>query len=71
MLLKWLGLLLGLATPLLVFLFHHLAANRFGGQLHQMVEELGSILVFAGRPLPNHACTKLVFSKRSNSDPLF
>ncbi|MCL4790290.1 MAG: hypothetical protein KJ070_26490, partial [Verrucomicrobia bacterium] len=58
---KWPGFILALVTPFLVFLFHHSGANRSGGQVHQMVEELGSILVFAGRPLPNHACTKLVF----------
>ncbi|MCL4790292.1 MAG: hypothetical protein KJ070_26500 [Verrucomicrobia bacterium] len=57
-----------LATPLLVFLYHHLAANRNGGQVHQMIEELGSILVFAGRPLPNHACTKLVFIQYRTND---
>ena len=67
-LLKWLGLLLALAIPLLLFLCHHLAANRNGGQVHQMVEELGSILVFAGRPLPNHACTKLVFIQYRTND---
>ncbi|MCW5555310.1 MAG: hypothetical protein KIS67_24505 [Verrucomicrobiae bacterium] len=33
-----------------------------------MVEELGSILVFAGRPLPNHAGTKLVFIQYRTND---
>lgn len=62
--LRWPGNLLAVFTPLLVLLCHFLLTARNQGQAQQMVEELGSILVFAGRPLPNHACTKLVFSIR-------
>ncbi|MCW5555314.1 MAG: hypothetical protein KIS67_24530 [Verrucomicrobiae bacterium] len=64
----WPGILLAVITPSLAFLCHHLAANRSGGQVRQMVEELGSILVFAGRPLPNHAGTKLVFIQYRTND---
>ena len=63
-----LRVLLAVITPFLVILCHHLASFRNGGQMHQMVEELGSILVFAGRPLPNHACTKLVFIQYRTND---
>lgn len=62
------GLLLALVTPLLALLCHQLAAKRSGGQVRQMVEELGSILVFAGRPLPNHAGSKLVFIQYRTND---
>ena len=65
---NWPGILLALGTLGLVFPCHHLTANRNGGQMHQRIEELGSILVFAGRPLPNHACTKLVFIQYRTND---
>jgi len=57
---NWPGVALLLLTPIFTLLVHHLAARK-SAAVHQMFEELGSILVFAGRPLPNHAASKLVF----------
>lgn len=65
---KWPTILLAVITPCSALVCHHLASSRNGGQMHQMVEELGSILVFAGRPLPNHACTKLAFIQYRTND---
>jgi len=65
---KWPRFLLAVFTPLLVLLCHQIETGKSRGQVHEMVEELGSILVFAGRPLPNHACTKLVFIQYRTND---
>ncbi len=58
---RWLGLVLAVLTPLLVVTCHRLATSGKPAHLHETVEELGSILIFAGRPLLNHDCTKMVF----------
>jgi hypothetical protein len=65
---KWPGVLLAAITSLLALLCHHLAAGRNHGKIQHTVEELGSILVFAGRPLPNHTCSKLVFIQYRTND---
>ena len=49
-------------TPLGALLCHTLSTRlRQPAHVHEMVEELGSILTFAGRPLPNHAADKVIF----------
>lgn len=58
---RWLGIALAVLTPLVAFTCHRLARARKPAHLHAMVEELGSILIFAGRPLLNHDCSKMVF----------
>lgn len=47
-------------TPVAAYLLHRQAAGRPAHRF-ETVEELGSILVFAGRPQPNHAGDKFIF----------
>lgn len=58
---RWLGITLAVLTPLLAIACHRLAKARRPPHLHETIEELGSILIFAGRPLLNHDCSKMVF----------
>ncbi len=60
--------MLAIFTPLLVVVCHRLAKAKYPAHMREIVEELGSILVFAGRPLPNNAATKLVFIQYRTND---
>jgi len=55
-------------VPLLVIACHLFAKTKYPTHMREMVEELGSILVFAGRPLPNNSATKLVFIQYRTND---
>ena len=56
-----LGIVLAVLSPLFAVTYHRLATSGRPAHIHETVDELGSILIFAGRPLLNHDCSKMVF----------
>jgi hypothetical protein len=58
---KRLGIVVGVAAPLVVVLWHLLALAARPPHLNQVVAELGSTMRFVAEPMPNHACTRLIF----------
>jgi dipeptidyl aminopeptidase/acylaminoacyl peptidase len=55
------GIALAVAVPVVVVLWHLLALAARPPHLNQVVAELGSTMRFVANPIPNHACTRLVF----------
>ena len=56
-----LGVVVAIAAPLAVVLWHLLALAARPPHLNQVVAELGSTMRFVTNPSPNHAGTRLVF----------
>jgi hypothetical protein len=56
-----LGIALCIAVPLVVVLWHLIALAARPPHLNQVVAELGSTMRFVADPIPNHACTRLIF----------
>jgi hypothetical protein len=47
--------------PVIAIILHALATSSHIPHESQIVNELGSVLTFAGRPIPNHAVDKFIF----------
>ena len=56
-----LGIVVGVAAPLMVVAWHLLALAARPPHLSEVVAELGSTMRFVADPSPNHACTRLIF----------
>lgn len=55
------AVLVAITVPLVVVLWHLFALAARPAHLNQVVAELGSTMRFVADPIPNHACTKLIF----------
>ena len=53
-----LGIVVGVAAPLMVVAWHLLALAARPPHLSEVVAELGSTMRFVADPSPNHACTR-------------
>jgi hypothetical protein len=59
-----LGMALGVTVPLLVMLWHLLAVTGRSRDPETIVGELGGTMSFVSDPMPNHACTRLIFIQK-------